>query len=241
MNTPNPARDYILGDFTQHSPSQVGWQIEDKLVPYLSAVEAMENQVGGIISGELAEKIWLLEHPALYTGGTSAEDHDLIDKDRFPIFMAGRGGEFTYHGPGQRICYVMLDLANRKRDVRQYVATLEQWIINTLEHYSVKGERRCDRVGVWVKRPDKAPLPDGTPREDKVAAIGVRIRKWVTFHGVSLNVEPELEHYSGIIPCGVEGHGVTSLVDLGVPVTMAEVDSVLKAEFEKLFGTLGSV
>ena len=163
---------------------------------------------------------------------------DLVTANRFPVHETGRGGEYTYHGPGQRVCYAMLDLNRRTPDVRAYVSSLEAWIINTLAHFNVKGERREDRVGVWVKRPDKAPLPDGSPREDKIAAIGIRVRRWVTFHGISINVEPELEHYSGIVPCGISDHGVTSLVDLGLPVTMADLDIALKQEFEKLFGSV---
>ncbi len=178
-----------------------------------------------------------MEHPPLYTAGTSAREADLIAPDRFPVFRTGRGGEFTYHGPGQRVVYLMLDLNKRGPDLRRYVATLEDWIIATIARFNVAGERREDRIGVWVRRQDKPPLPDGRPSEDKIAAIGIRVRRWVTFHGISLNVDPDLEHYSGIVPCGVTGYGVTSLVDLGIPVSMAEVDAALKATFEARFGS----
>ena len=180
--------------------------------------------------------MWLLEHPPLYTAGTSAREADLVAPDRFPVFRTGRGGEFTYHGPGQRVGYVMLDLNRRGPDLRRYVATLEAWIIATLARFNVTGERREDRVGVWVRAPRQAAPPDGRPAEDKIAAIGIRVRRWVSFHGISLNVDPELEHYSGIVPCGISDYGVTSLVDLGIPVSMAEVDTALKVEFERLFG-----
>lgn len=216
--------------------SCVVWEVSDDPVAYLDAVNCMETRARDIREGKAGELVWLVEHPPLYTAGTSAKVSDLLNHERFDVFEAGRGGEYTYHGPGQRIAYVMLDLSTRKQDLRRFVSNLEQWVINVLDQFNVKGERREDRVGVWVMRPDKPPLADGTPREDKIAAIGIRVRKWVTFHGISLNVEPELEHYSGIIPCGVEGHGITSLVDLGLPVTMDDVDQVLRSEFEKLFG-----
>jgi len=212
------------------------WKVEPGLTDYMYAQTFMEERVQQIQAGNAPETVWLVEHPPLYTGGTSAQDHDLLHGDRFPVYQTGRGGEYTYHGPGQRIAYPMLNLSNRVQDVRLYVATLEQWIINTLDQLNIKGERREDRVGVWVMRPDKPPLPDGSPREDKIAAIGIRIRKWVTFHGISLNVEPDLDHYSGIVACGVTGHGVTSLVDLGLPATVDDVDVILRQEFEKLFG-----
>jgi lipoyl(octanoyl) transferase len=215
----------------------VEWVVSDGLVPYLDAVAAMEARAAAIAAGEAAEQVWLLEHPPLYTAGTSAREADLIAPDRFPIFRTGRGGEFTYHGPGQRVAYVMLDLNRRGPDLRRYVATLEAWIIATLARFNVLGERREDRIGVWVRRPEKPPLPDGRPAEDKIAAIGIRVRRWVSFHGISLNVDPVLEHYSGIVPCGVSDYGVTSLVDLGIPVSMAEVDEALRAEFERLFGS----
>lgn len=212
------------------------WDKGNVPVDYNSAVSRMEELVGEIHAGVQKERVWLLEHPALYTAGTSAQDSDLLNRDAFPVFKTGRGGEYTYHGPGQRVAYVMLDLTKRGQDVRQFVATLEQWIINTLDQFNVRGERREDRVGVWVTRSDKPALADGRPREDKIAAIGLRLRKWVTFHGISLNVDPDLDHYSGIVACGVQEHGVTSLVDLGLPVTMEDVDIILRQEFEKLFG-----
>ena len=214
----------------------VEWAVSDGPVPYPEAVAAMEARAAAIAAGEAPEQVWLLEHPPLYTAGTSARDADLVLPDRFPVFRTGRGGEFTYHGPGQRVAYVMLDLNQRGPDLRRYVATLEAWIIATLARFNVAGERREDRVGVWVRRPEKPPLPDGRPAEDKIAAIGIRVRRWVSFHGISLNVDPVLEHYSGIVPCGVSDYGVTSLVDLGIPVSMAEVDAALKVEFERLFG-----
>lgn len=214
----------------------VEWVVSDRLVPYPEAIEAMEARAAAIAAGAAPEQVWLLEHPPLYTAGTSAREADLTSPDRFPVFKTGRGGEFTYHGPGQRVAYLMLDLNKRGPDLRRYVASLEAWIIATLARFNVTGERREDRIGVWVRRPGKAPLPDGRPAEDKIAAIGIRVRRWVTFHGISLNVDPELEHYSGIVPCGVTGYGVTSLVDLGIPVSMAEADAALKVEFERLFG-----
>jgi lipoyl(octanoyl) transferase len=214
----------------------VEWVIADDLVPYEQAVAAMEAHVAAIAAGEARERVWLVEHPPLYTAGTSARDEDLVEPDRFPVFRTGRGGQFTYHGPGQRVAYVMLDLQRRTPDLRRYVAALEAWLIATLDAFNIRGERREDRVGVWVRRPEKAPGPSGEPAEDKIAAIGIRVRRWVTFHGISLNVEPDLSHFSGIVPCGVRLHGVTSLVDLGIPVSMPEVDSVLRATFEDRFG-----
>lgn len=234
----NPERQTLS---TQNMRSNAGkpivWEIASELVEYEDAVARMEQIVAGIAEGSEQERVWLVEHPPLYTAGTSASDEHLLNNS-LPVFSTGRGGEHTYHGPGQRVCYVMLDLNNRVQDLRLYVATLEQWIINTLDQFNIKGERRETRVGVWVKRPTKPALPDGTPREDKIAAIGIRVRKWVTFHGIAINVEPELSHYDGIIPCGVEGHGITSLVDLGLPVTMEDLDVSLKQEFEKLFGNV---
>lgn len=199
-------------------------------------MQSMENRVAGILSKELGEQVWLLEHPPLYTAGTSANESDLLDHNRFPVFEARRGGEYTYHGPGQRVAYAMLDLNTRERDVRKYVNQLEEWIILTLAEFGVKGERREGRVGVWVVRPDRPPLPDGSPAEDKIAAIGVRIRRWVTFHGISINVEPDLSHFNGIVPCGISDYGVTSLVDLGIPVTMTDVDIALRETFSQVFG-----
>lgn len=211
--------------------SKVEWLISNDLVPYPQALAFMEQRVAGIAAGKAAECVWLLEHPPLYTAGTSADRADLVSPDRFDVFETGRGGEYTYHGPGQRIAYVMLDLKRRKQDIRLFVANLEQWIINSLAAHNIRGERREDRVGVWVERPEKGP-----GIEDKIAAIGIRLRKWVTFHGISLNIEPDLDHYSGIVPCGIAGHGVTSFVDLGYPLTMADVDMTLREEFVPLFG-----
>jgi len=212
------------------------WDKAGKPVPYEAAVARMEEIAGAIYAGTVGEHVWLVEHPPLYTAGTSADPADLIDPDAFPVFKTGRGGEFTYHGPGQRVAYVMLDLKKRQQDVRVFVAALEDWIILTLANFGVVGERREDRVGVWVRRPDKPPLADGSMHEDKIAAIGIRLRRWVSFHGISLNVEPDLSHFDGIVPCGVRGHGVTSLVDLGLPVTMDDADLALKRNFEKVFG-----
>jgi lipoyl(octanoyl) transferase len=208
------------------------WRVSDALVPYDTALAVMEARVAAIADGRAAELVWLLEHPPLYTAGTSARADDLIEA-RFPVHTAGRGGQFTYHGPGQRVAYVMLNLKRRGPDVRRFVATLEEWIIRTLGRFNVRGERREDRIGVWVARPHQ-----GAGREDKIAAIGIRLKRWVSLHGMSLNVDPELTHFSGIVPCGVadERYGVTSLVDLGLPVTMADVDIALRAEFEALFG-----
>ena len=214
----------------------VEWLHLDGLCDYAPAVAFMEKRVAAIADGTAAEAVLLLEHPPLYTAGTSSAPEDLVDPDRFPVHPTGRGGQYTYHGPGQRVAYVMLDLKRRRQDVRAFVAALEAWLIDTLAEFQVKGERREDRVGVWVRRPERAPGPDGSPAEDKVAAIGIRLRKWVSFHGISLNVDPDLTHFDGIVPCGVRQHGVTSLVDLGLPVSMEEVDSVLRARFEAIFG-----
>jgi lipoyl(octanoyl) transferase len=214
----------------------VEWAISDRTVDYETAVAEMECRAGAIAAGEAAERVWLLEHPPLYTAGTSARDEDLIDPTRFPVHRTGRGGQFTYHGPGQRVAYVMLDLSRRSPDLRRYVAALEAWLIQTLAAFNVRGERREDRVGVWVRRPEKPPGLAGEPAEDKIAAIGIRVRRWVSFHGISLNVEPDLSHFSGIVPCGVRAQGVTSLVDLGLPVTMPEVDAALRRSFESIFG-----
>ncbi|AXS40841.1 lipoyl(octanoyl) transferase LipB [Breoghania sp. L-A4] len=205
--------------------------MSDEPVAYLDAVAQMESLVARIADGEAHEQVWLVEHPPLYTAGTSADDADLLTPIRFPVHKTGRGGQYTYHGPGQRVAYVMLDLKRRQADVRAFVAALEAWLIATLWACHVRGERREDRVGVWVRRPDK-----GADIEDKIAAIGIRLRKWVTFHGISLNVDPDLEHFSGIVPCGVQQHGVTSLVDLGLPLAMADVDMLLRTEFEAIFG-----
>jgi len=206
--------------------SQLEWKISDAPVSYPEAVAEMEARAAALAEGRAGEQVWLLEHPPIYTAGTSAKDSDLIEA-RFPVYRTGRGGQFTYHGPGQRVGYVMLDLKNRKPDVRAYVHDLEQWLIQTLAEFNVKGERRQGRVGIWVQR--------GT-REDKIAALGVRIKRWVTLHGVALNVEPDLSHFTGIVPCGVTAHGVTSLADLGLAVTMADVDVALKKSFKSVFG-----
>ena len=214
----------------------VRWRISDALVPYDVALAEMERSVEAIASGEESELVWLLEHPPLYTAGTSADSADLIQPDRFPVFKTGRGGEYTYHGPGQRVVYVMLDLKRRRQDVRAYVAALEEVIIRTLESMNVRGERREDRVGVWVRRPERPLLPDGTMAEDKIAALGIRLRRWVSFHGLSINVDPDLDHFGGIVPCGITQYGVTSLVDLGLPVMLSDVDVRLRAAFESVFG-----
>ena len=232
-----PARDHLGGLFRPEpgAPS-VEWRIADGLTEYDAAVAFMEERVRVIRDGEAGELVWLVEHPPLYTAGTSAKSDDLTDPNRFPVFATGRGGQYTYHGPGQRVAYVMLDLKRRKTDVRAFVAALEAWVIGTLERFNVHGERREDRVGVWVRRPERAGPAPGVAAEDKIAAIGIRLRKWVSFHGISINVEPDLTHYDGIVPCGVTAHGVTSLVDLGLPVTMADLDVALKAEFARVFG-----
>jgi lipoyl(octanoyl) transferase len=212
----------------------VEWRISRAPVDYPDALAWMEARADAIRAGRAPECVWLLEHPPLYTAGTSARPEELVEA-RFPVFKARRGGRWTYHGPGQRVAYVMLDLNRRGRDLRAFVCALEGWVIATLSEFQVRGERRDGRVGVWVRRPDKAPLADGSPAEDKIAAIGVRVRRWVTFHGVSINVEPELGHYAGIVPCGIEEHGVTSLVDLGLPVTVADLDIVLRRRFAEFF------
>ena len=214
----------------------VRWRISDGLVPYEEAVATMEAEVAAIAEGQAPELVWLVEHPPLYTAGTSADAADLIEPDRFPVFATGRGGEYTYHGPGQRVAYVMLDLKCRRQDIRAFVGALEEVIIRTLDSMNVRGERRENRVGVWVRRPEKPTLADGTVAEDKIAALGIRVRKWVTFHGLSLNVDPDLGHFTGIIPCGISAYGVTSLVDLGLPVMMADVDIRLREAFEQVFG-----
>ena len=213
----------------------VEWQISDGLTGYMDAVHRMEARAAAIANGTEPELIWLVEHPPLYTAGTSAKPADLIDPDRFPVFETKRGGQYTYHGPGQRVVYVMMNVAERGRDVRCFVQDLEKWVIATLDQFNVTGHIRDGRVGVWVERPEKLPNPDGSPAEDKIAAIGIRLRKWVSFHGISINVEPDLSHFSGIVPCGITQYGVTSLVDLGLPVTMADVDVSLRASFDTVF------
>jgi len=225
-------RSAPLGAFLRSDDATVGWTISDRPVPYPDAVAAMETHVADIHAGMARERVWLVEHPPIYTAGTSADRADLVDPDRFPVYETGRGGQFTYHGPGQRVAYAMLDLNQRARDVRQYVAALEDWLIATLAAFNIRGERREDRIGIWVRRPEL-----GLGREDKIAAIGIRVRRWITFHGVALNIDPNLDHFSGIVPCGVTGHGVTSLADLGIAVSMAEVDMIMRQEFARLFGS----
>jgi lipoyl(octanoyl) transferase len=227
----------LAAPFLPHEGSApVEWRVEPGLTDYDAALAAMEARAEAIRAGAAGEQVWLVEHPPLYTAGTSAKPADLLQPDRFPVFAAGRGGEYTYHGPGQRVAYVMLDLKRRREDVRAFVTALEDWIIGALSRVNVRGERRDDRVGVWVVRPEKPPLPDGSPAEDKIAAIGIRLRRWVSFHGIAINIEPELSHFSGIVPCGISGYGVTSLVDLGLPITMADFDVALKQAFVDVFG-----
>ena len=221
-------KPFALADEMTETPE---WRVSDLPVPYDEAVAEMEARAAAIAEGRARELVWLLEHPPLYTAGTSADARDLIDPKRFPVFKTGRGGQYTYHGPGQRVAYVMLDLKRRKPDVRAFVEDLERWLIAALAEFNVTGELREGRVGVWVKRPEK-----GLTAEDKIAAIGVRIRKWVTFHGVSLNVDPDLGHFTGIVPCGISQYGVTSLADLGLTATMADVDIALKRTFAEVFG-----
>lgn len=211
----------------------VEWAVSTGYVDYEPAVAAMEARVAAIATGEAEEVVWLLEHPPLYTAGVSAKDDDLLAPDRFPVHRTGRGGQFTYHGPGQRVAYVMLDLNKRGKDVRAFVHGLEDWIIGALDQFGVEAGMREGRVGVWVERKGA-----GWSREDKIAAIGVKVRKWVSFHGISLNVEPDLDHFGGIVPCGITEHGVTSLVDLGVLATMDEADGALKASFQRVFGAV---
>ncbi len=227
----NSRADIAISFGTVEASAPVEWVIADGLVAYEDALAEMEHRAALIADGLAHERVWLVEHPPLYTAGTSAKAADLIAPDRFPVHWTGRGGQFTYHGPGQRVAYVMLDLKRRQPDLRRFVAALESWLIGTLADFNVTGERREDRVGVWVRRPEK-----GVGTEDKIAAIGIRVRRWVSFHGISLNLEPDLTHFDGIVPCGVAQHGVTSLVDLGLPVTMAELDMQLRAQFEVVFG-----
>ncbi|MEM7226261.1 MAG: lipoyl(octanoyl) transferase LipB [Pseudomonadota bacterium] len=209
------------------------WRIAPEPVDYPEAVATMEEQVAAIRQGNAAECVWLLEHPPLYTAGTSARDEDLLTPERFPVYRTGRGGQYTYHGPGQRVAYVMLDLRRRGLDVRRYVCDLENWLIRTLATFNVTGERRDGRIGIWI---DRGRLGGPMGREDKIAALGVRVRHWITYHGIALNVDPDLSHFDGIVPCGIADHGVTSLVDLGLPVAMADVDVALREAFEDTFG-----
>lgn len=229
-----PLSDDSLFAMPRPDGAPVGWAVSGAPVPYPDAVAAMNARVEAILAGEAGELVWLLEHPPLYTAGVSAKASDLLDASRFPVFESERGGQYTYHGPGQRIAYVMLDLRARGRDVRRFVQTLEGWIVDALGRFNVDGLIRPGRVGVWVERKDLA--GGGPAREDKIAALGVKLRRWVSFHGVSLNVEPDLAHFAGIVPCGVVEHGVTSLVDLGLPAAMDEADEALRAAFHARFG-----
>lgn len=230
----NDVRAPIKRLYSDHAPVQ--WRVADGLVAYPDALAYMEERAAAIAAGDAPELVWLLEHPPLYTAGTSTNPVDLLTPDRFPVYETGRGGQYTYHGPGQRVAYAMLNLKERGQDVRAFVAGLEQWIIGTLARFHVHGEIRDDRVGVWVERPEKPRQMNGQPTEDKIAAIGVRVRRWVTFHGISINLNPELEHFSGIVPCGIQQHGVTSFEDLGLTTTMPDLDMALRAEFEMVFG-----
>jgi lipoyl(octanoyl) transferase len=213
------------------------WRRIAGLADYAGTLKAMEARAAAIAAGTEPEAVWLLEHPPLYTAGTSTRPQDLTQPGRFPVHVAGRGGQYTYHGPGQRVVYVMLDLNRRGRDVRRFVCALEDWVIGTLAEFNIRGERRAGRVGVWVVRPEKPPMPDGSPREDKIAAIGIKLRRWVSFHGLAINVEPDLSHFQGIVPCGIREHGVTSLVDLGLPVTIDDLDLALRRQFDVVFGS----
>ena len=211
------------------------WEISEGEVDYDTALEKMDNHVQKMISGETDEKIWLLEHPSLYTAGTSANKKDLVEPDRFPVIKTKRGGQYTYHGPGQRVVYVMLDLNKRGKDIKKFIEKLEAWIILSLAEFNIVGQRRSGRVGIWIERLDKPKNADGLLGEEKIAAIGVRVRKWITFHGLSVNVDPDLSHFQGIVPCGIKEHGVTSLVDLGLPVSMQDLDVALTKSFSKVF------
>lgn len=217
----------------------VEWKVLTGLAPYEETLAAMEARADAISQGQAEEAIWLLEHPALYTAGTSARKEDLVSPDRFPVYDTRRGGQYTYHGPGQRVVYVMLDVKKRGGpnggDVRCFVRALEKWVILALQDFGIRGEIRPGRVGVWVARPERPAQLDGSPAEDKIAAIGIKIRRWTSFHGISINVEPDLSHFSGIVPCGIRDHGVTSLVDLGLPVTMEDLDAALMRNFDKAF------
>ncbi|GAB4351311.1 MAG: lipoyl(octanoyl) transferase LipB [Oricola sp.] len=236
-------RDSIAEDnrfFPAAGSPPVEWRLSEGLTDYEAAVREMEARAAAIRQGTARELVWLVEHPALYTAGTSADPRDLVAPGRFPVYETGRGGEYTYHGPGQRVAYVMLDLKRRKEDVRAFVTALEEWIIRALDRFNVRGERREDRVGVWVVRPDRPSSVPGQPAEDKIAAIGIRLRKWVSFHGIAINHEPDLSHYDGIVPCGIADHGVTSLVDLGLPVTMEDLDLALLDAFREVFGPVAA-
>ena len=217
--------------------SEVEWIISSGLVEYPDALKAMDERVDSIQKGNAKELVWLLEHPPLYSAGTSAKPKDLLTPNRFPVFKTGRGGQYTYHGPGQRVAYIMLDLNRRRRDIRAFVSSLETWIINTLSKFNIRGERRSDRIGIWVRRTDL----NNSEREDKIGAIGIRIKRWVTLHGISINVSPDLEHFGGIIPCGIDGYGVTSFEDIGQPLEVYDLDVELRTEFDQLFGKNGEM
>ena len=217
--------------------SEVEWIISSGLVEYPDALKAMDERVDSIQKGSAKELVWLLEHPPLYSAGTSAKPKDLLTPKRFPVFKTGRGGQYTYHGPGQRVAYIMLDLNRRRRDIRAFVSSLETWIINTLSKFNIRGERRSDRIGIWVRRTDL----NNSEREDKIGAIGIRIKRWVTLHGISINVSPDLEHFGGIIPCGIDGYGVTSFEDIGQPLEVYDLDVELRTEFDQLFGKNGEM
>ena len=217
--------------------SEVEWIISSGLVEYPDALKAMDERVDSIQKGNAKELVWLLEHPPLYSAGTSAKPKDLLTPNRFPVFKTGRGGQYTYHGPGQRVAYIMLDLNRRRRDIRAFVSSLETWIINTLSKFNIRGERRSDRIGIWVRRTDL----NNYEREDKIGAIGIRIKRWVTLHGISINVSPDLEHFGGIIPCGIDGYGVTSFEDIGQPLEVYDLDVELRTEFDQLFGKNGEM
>jgi lipoyl(octanoyl) transferase len=217
--------------------SEVEWIISSGLVEYPDALKAMDERVDLIQKGNAKELVWLLEHPPLYSAGTSAKPEDLLAPNRFPVFKTGRGGQYTYHGPGQRVVYIMLDLNRRQRDIRAFVFSLETWIINTLAKFNIRGERRSDRIGIWVRRTDL----NNSGREDKIGAIGIRIKRWVTLHGISINVSPDLEHFGGIIPCGIGGYGVTSFEDIGQPLEVYDLDVELRTEFDQLFGKNGEM
>ncbi|WP_019221965.1 lipoyl(octanoyl) transferase LipB [Bartonella senegalensis] len=230
-------RDHLSHQFKAVPGSPpVEWKTSNSLVEYPEALRYMQERVENILAKKAHEQVWLLEHPPLYTAGTSAKKKDLLTPHLFPVYEAGRGGEFTYHGPGQRIAYIMLDLKRRKQDIRAFISALEELIIQMLAKFNIKGERREDRVGVWVQRHNCQSTQSESHQEDKIAAIGIRVRKWVSFHGIAINVDPHLAHYSGIVPCGITNHGVTSFLDLGLPVTMQDIDIALKQIFEQIFG-----
>ncbi len=226
-STDTPGTDTPRTDTPRTDTLGIEWRISENQIDYPDALSFMESRANEIFSGDAPQTIWLLEHPPLYTAGTSASSEDLVDPDRFPVYDAGRGGQYTYHGPGQRVAYAMLDLSLYNKDVRKYVFNLEEWIIRTLSKFNVKGERREGRVGIWIDR--------GNGREDKIAAIGVRVRKWVSFHGIAINLDPDLSHFDGIVPCGIQEHGVTSLVDLGLCVSMEDLDVAMKEAFYEVF------